>query len=176
MRIELERQGGFGAFPGRRVAGEVDTSALAAPEARELEGLVHTASFFSLPARLGEPARAMVLARHSGGRMRETFPVLLGTLVSQSALNIVALVALGAIIVGSTDLFHTNTEKLFLASTAPLLLLVAVVLAPTVVRRNGSGRIAPIARAIRDALVQVRSGLHVFRDPRRGSVTGRAGP
>ncbi|HEX6117529.1 MAG TPA: lysylphosphatidylglycerol synthase domain-containing protein [Solirubrobacterales bacterium] len=121
----------------------------------------------TLPARLGEPARAMVLARHSGGRMRETFPVLLGTLISQSALNIVALVLLGVIIVGSTDLFHTNTEKLFLASTAPLILLVAVVLAPTFVRRNGSGRVARIAASIRGALVQVRSGLHVFRDPRR---------
>ena len=36
----------------------------------------------TLPARLGEPARAMVLARRTG-RMRETLPVLLGTLVSQ---------------------------------------------------------------------------------------------
>src|SRR5262249_32393207 len=36
----------------------------------------------TLPARLGEPARAMTLARRTG-RMRETFPVLLGTLVSQ---------------------------------------------------------------------------------------------
>ena len=44
----------------------------------------------TLPARLGEPARAMVLSRRTG-RMRETFPVLLGTLVSQTALNIVAL-------------------------------------------------------------------------------------
>jgi phosphatidylinositol alpha-mannosyltransferase len=127
----------------------------------------------TLPARLGEPARAMVLARHSG-RMRETFPVLLGTLVSQTALNIVALVLLGALIVGSTDLFHTNTEKLFLASTAPLLLLVAVLLAPMLVRRNGSGRIARIAAAIRGALVQVRTGLHVFRDPRRGVVATAA--
>ena len=41
----------------------------------------------TLPARLGEPARAMVLARRTG-RMRETFPVLLGTLVSQTVLNI----------------------------------------------------------------------------------------
>ena len=37
----------------------------------------------TLPARLGEPARAMVLSRRTG-RMRETFPVLLGTLVSQT--------------------------------------------------------------------------------------------
>ena len=52
----------------------------------------------TLPARLGEPARAMVLARRTG-RMRETFPVLLGTLVSQTVLNILALVLLGVVIV-----------------------------------------------------------------------------
>jgi phosphatidylinositol alpha-mannosyltransferase len=52
----------------------------------------------TLPARLGEPARAMTLARRIG-RMRETFPVLLGTLVSQTLLNIAALALLGAIIV-----------------------------------------------------------------------------
>ena len=127
----------------------------------------------TLPARLGEPARAMVLARRSG-RMRETFPVLLGTLVSQTVLNIVALVILGAIIVGSTDLFHSNTEKLFVASLAPLALLLAVVLAPTVVRRSGSGRVARVVKAIRSALVQVRSGLHVFRDPRRGTIASGA--
>jgi phosphatidylinositol alpha-mannosyltransferase len=127
----------------------------------------------TLPARLGEPARAMVLARRSG-RMRETFPVLLGTLVSQTVLNIVALVILGAIIVGSTDLFHSNTEKLFLASLAPLVLLIAVVLAPTVVRRSGSGRVARVAGAIRSALLQVRTGLHVFRDPRRGLAASAA--
>ena len=46
----------------------------------------------TLPARLGEPARALSLARRTG-RMRETFPVLLGTLVSQTMLNLVALVA-----------------------------------------------------------------------------------
>jgi phosphatidyl-myo-inositol alpha-mannosyltransferase len=127
----------------------------------------------TLPARLGEPARAMVLARRSG-RMRETFPVLLGTLVSQTVLNIVALALLGAIIIGSTDLFHSNTEKLFLASLAPLVLLLAVVFAPTLVRRNGSGRVARVAGAIRSALVQVRTGLHVFRDPRRGPTASAA--
>ncbi len=123
----------------------------------------------TLPARLGEPARAMVLARRTG-RLRETLPVLLGTLVSQTVLNIVALVGLGAIIVATTDLFHSNTERLFLFSLAPLLLLVAVVLAPSLVRRNGSGRLARALRAIRDALVRVRKGLVVFRDPRRGPM------
>jgi phosphatidylinositol alpha-mannosyltransferase len=121
----------------------------------------------TLPARLGEPARAMVLSRRTG-RVRETFPVLLGTLVSQTVLNIAALVLLGVIIVSTTDLFHSNTERLFLFSMAPLLLLVAVVLAPTFVKKTGSGRIGRMVRAIRDALVKVRRGLMVFRDPRHG--------
>ncbi len=127
----------------------------------------------TLPARLGEPARAMVLARRVG-RMRETLPVLLGTLVSQSVLNIAALAILGAIIVGSTDLFHSSSERLFLFSLAPMLLLVAVLLAPILVRQNGSGRVARVAGAISDALVKVRSGLVVFRDPRRGPVAAIA--
>jgi phosphatidylinositol alpha-mannosyltransferase len=127
----------------------------------------------TLPARLGEPARGMVLARRTG-RMRETFPVLLGTLVSQSVLNIAALAILGVIIVGSTDLFHANTERLFVFSLAPLILLVGVVLAPTLVRRNGSGRIARMVGTIREALIKVRSGLVVFRDPRRGPVAAAA--
>jgi phosphatidylinositol alpha-mannosyltransferase len=123
----------------------------------------------TLPARLGEPARAMVLARRTG-RLRESFPVLLGTLVSQTALNIVALVLLGVIIVSSTDLFHASSERLFLISMAPLLILVAVVLAPIVVRQSGSGRVARVAGAIRAALLQVRTGLGIFRDPRRGPL------
>jgi phosphatidylinositol alpha-mannosyltransferase len=127
----------------------------------------------TLPARLGEPARAMVLARRTG-RMRESFPVLLGTLVSQSALNLLALVILGAIIVGSTDLFHARTERLFLISLAPLAILLAVLLAPTLVRQNGSGRVARIVASIRGALLKVREGLVVFRDPRRGPVAATA--
>ena len=123
----------------------------------------------TLPARLGEPARAMSLARRTG-RMRETFPVIVGTLVSQTLLNIFALVLLGVIIVSTTDLFHSSTEKLFAFSLVPLVLLLVVLVAPLLMRRNGSGRFARIAAAVHSALVQVRAGLVVFRDPRRGSA------
>ena len=123
----------------------------------------------TLPARLGEPARAMVLARRTG-RMRESFPVLLGTLVSQTALNIVALLILGAMIVASTDLFHARTERLFLFSLVPLLILLLVLFAPSLVRKNGTGRFARAIGAVRGALVKVRSGLVVFRQPRRAVV------
>jgi phosphatidyl-myo-inositol alpha-mannosyltransferase len=122
----------------------------------------------TLPARLGEPARAMVLSRHVG-RMRETFPVLIGTLISQTALNILALVLLGGIIVSTTDLFQASTQKLFLVSTAPLLILLAVLLAPSLFRVSGEGRVARAIEAVRGAIKQARKGLTVFRDPRRGS-------
>jgi phosphatidylinositol alpha-mannosyltransferase len=127
----------------------------------------------TLPARLGEPARALTLARRTG-RMRETFPVLLGTLVSQTMLNLVALALLGVIIVSTTPLFHSGTKQLFLFSLVPLLLLVVVLLAPLVMRRNGNGRLARIGAAVHRALVQVRAGLAVFRDPRRGTAAAAA--
>jgi phosphatidylinositol alpha-mannosyltransferase len=127
----------------------------------------------TLPARLGEPARAMTLARRIG-RMRETFPVLLGTLVSQTLLNIVALALLGTIIVSSTDLFHSSTEKLFVFSFVPLALLVVVLVGPVLMRRNGNGRFARIGTALHRALLQVRAGLAVFREPRRGLLASAA--
>ena len=127
----------------------------------------------TLPARLGEPARALVLSRRTG-RVRETFPVLLGTLVSQTAFNVLALAMLGSVIVLTTDLFHSAQKTLFVASLAPLALLVALTLAPTLMRGNGSGRIARAREAVRRALVQVRSGLRVFRDPRRGPLAAAA--
>ena len=146
------------ALPGRPVRRRDVTSAT-------MIGVLMSAT---LPARLGEPARAMVLARRIG-RMRETFSVLVGTLVSQTAMNILALLILGGIIVGTTDLFHRSTEKIFLVSMAPLLLLIAVLLAPSLVRASGEGRIARFA-AIRNALKQVRNGLAVFKDPPRASI------
>ena len=127
----------------------------------------------TLPARLGEPARAMSLARRIG-RMRETFPVLLGTLVSQTVLNLVALAMLGAIIVSTTDLFHSSTQKLFAFSFVPLVLLVVVLLGPPLMRRNGNGRLARIGGAMHAALTQVRAGLSVFRNPRRGIAASAA--
>ena len=127
----------------------------------------------TLPARLGEPARAGVLSRHIG-RMRETFPVLIGTLVSQTALNILALALLGGIIVSTTDLFQASTQKLFLVSTAPLLILLAVLMMPSIVKVNGEGRIARGIKAVRGALQQARRGLTVFRDPRKGSFAAGA--
>ncbi|HEX3736287.1 MAG TPA: glycosyltransferase [Solirubrobacterales bacterium] len=127
----------------------------------------------TLPARLGEPARALALARRTG-RMRETFPVLLGTLVSQTLLNLVALALLGVIIVSTTPLFHSGTKQLFAFSLVPLILLVVVLIAPLVMKRNGNGRLARIGAAAHRAMIQVRAGLKIFRDPREGVAAAAA--
>jgi phosphatidylinositol alpha-mannosyltransferase len=127
----------------------------------------------TLPARLGEPARALTLARRSG-RMRETFPVLLGTLVSQTMLNLIALALLGVIIVSTTPLFHSGTKQLFAFSLVPLLVLLVVLLAPLLMRRNGNGRLARLSASMRRALIQVRAGLSVFREPRQGAAAAAA--
>jgi phosphatidylinositol alpha-mannosyltransferase len=54
----------------------------------------------TLPARLGEPARAIVISRRAG-RPRETMPTVVGTLVSQTVLNVLALLILAAITLNS---------------------------------------------------------------------------
>ncbi len=127
----------------------------------------------TLPARLGEPARALSLSRRTG-RMRETFPVIIGTLASQTLLNLVALVMLGVIIVSTTPLFHSQTQKIFAFSFVPLLVLVVLLLAPILTRRSGSGRLARLGAALNKALLQVRAGLAVFRHPRSGFLAAAA--
>jgi phosphatidylinositol alpha-mannosyltransferase len=127
----------------------------------------------TLPARLGEPARALSLSRRTG-RMRETFPVLLGTLVSQTMLNIVALLLLGVIIVSTTDLFHSSTQALFVFSFVPLAVLLVVLIAPVLTKRNGSGRLARLGATLHGALLQVRAGLAVFHQPRKGVAASAA--
>jgi phosphatidylinositol alpha-mannosyltransferase len=49
-----------------------------------------------------------------------------------------------------------------------------VIVAPVLMRRNGNGRLARIGAAIHRALIQVRAGLAVFRDPRRGVAASAA--
>src|SRR5689334_21317774 len=91
----------------------------------------------TLPARLGEPSRALVVARRTG-RPREYLPVVLGTLVSQTMLNIVALAALGSVMFSSVDLFNGHQNALLIAAIAPVALLVLVLFAPVILRGAGT--------------------------------------
>jgi phosphatidylinositol alpha-mannosyltransferase len=126
----------------------------------------------TLPARLGEPSRALIVARRSG-RPRENLPVVLGTLVSQTLINIVALAILGAVMFSSVDFFNGHQNALVAVAVAPAALLVLVLLAPLVLRHGpGSrfGRAAVLFAQARRAMTRVRAGLVVFRNPRLGAV------
>jgi phosphatidyl-myo-inositol alpha-mannosyltransferase len=129
----------------------------------------------TLPARLGEPARALVVARRTG-RPRENLPIVLGSVVSQTLLNILALVILGAVMFSSVNIFSGHQQALLFVAIAPLTLLVLVLLAPLVLRHGARGSTSRLGRAAgllaqaRRAMTRVRAGLIVFRDPRLGPI------
>jgi len=115
----------------------------------------------TLPARLGEPSRALIVARRLG-RVRERLPVVVGTLVSQTLLNVLALVILGATMLSTVDFLQDN-RALVGVTIAPVAVLLCVLVAPAIVRAGGS-------RAVTQAVSQVRAGLRVFRQPRLGAT------
>ena len=124
----------------------------------------------TLPARLGEPSRALIVARRLG-RPRERLPAVLGTLVSQTLLNVVALVILGAVMFTTIGLFAGRQQALVWYALAPFAVLCAVLVAPALLRSGLPSRSARLHRwggEARDALARVRSGLRVFRSPRLG--------
>jgi phosphatidylinositol alpha-mannosyltransferase len=124
----------------------------------------------TLPARLGEPSRALVVARRTG-RPREHFPIVLGTLVSQTLLNIVALAILGAIMFSSVDVFACHEDALMAVAIAPAVLLAILIATPIALRHPATRRFARIhaaANQVRGAISRVRAGLTVFRQPRLG--------
>jgi phosphatidylinositol alpha-mannosyltransferase len=124
----------------------------------------------TLPARLGEPSRALIVARRLG-RMRDRFPVVLGTMVSQTLLNILALTVLGSVMFATVGIFRGGEDALVIATIAPVVLLALVLAAPWLLRRGKPSRFQRVQQAasvVRCAMVRVRSGLQVFRRPRLG--------
>jgi phosphatidylinositol alpha-mannosyltransferase len=124
----------------------------------------------TMPARLGEPSRALIVARRLG-RMRDRFPLVLGTLVSQTLLNILALCVLGTVMFATVGLFEGNEDALVLATIAPVVVLALVLASPWLLRRGRPSRwrrLQQAAAVARRAMLQVRSGLVVFRRPRLG--------
>jgi len=126
----------------------------------------------TLPARLGEPSRALIVARRLG-RARETLPVVLGTIVSQTLLNLLALAILGGVTLSSVSILDGHDRALLLIALAPLAALLALALAPVLVppaALSRSRRLQTLLRATRRSLLRLRDGLHVFTQPRRAIV------
>src|SRR5207249_7023365 len=70
----------------------------------------------TLPARLGEPSRALIMARRLG-RVRERLPVVLGTLVSQTLMNLAALTVLGIVMFATIGLFKGHEKAVLRVTT-----------------------------------------------------------
>jgi phosphatidylinositol alpha-mannosyltransferase len=121
----------------------------------------------TLPARLGEPSRAIIVARRSG-RPRDALPVVLGTMVSQTLLNICALAIMGAVMFSCVDLFDGRQNALLVIAFAPLAVLLALLVAPAMMQ--GGGRRHAVMAQISRALARARAGLSVFRSPRLGTA------
>jgi phosphatidyl-myo-inositol alpha-mannosyltransferase len=125
----------------------------------------------TLPARLGEPSRALIVARRLG-RARETLPVVLGTMVSQTLLNLLALSLLGLAMFSSFDPLDGHHSALLAATFAPLAVLALVLLAPLLVPRASVSRShqnQQLMLALRRSLARLRDGLRIFRDPRQAA-------
>ncbi len=126
----------------------------------------------TLPARLGEPSRALVVARRLG-RARDRLPVVLGTIVSQTLLNVLALLILGAVMFTTIGLFAGRQQALVWYAIAPVTLLCLVLVAPALIRSGLPSRSARVSRWVtqgREAAARVRSGLVVFMRPREGAI------
>ena len=126
----------------------------------------------TLPARLGEPSRAVIVARRTG-RPRENLPTVVGTIVSQTILNVIALAVLGIVMFSTVSLFSQRHGALVFFAIAPLAVLVAVLVTPALLRTGGtaqSRRVQAFVRKARAAAAQVRQGVRVFRNPRLGAA------
>jgi phosphatidylinositol alpha-mannosyltransferase len=126
----------------------------------------------TLPARLGEPSRALIVARRTG-RPREHLPTVIGTIVSQALLNVAALALLGIVMFSTVSLFSERHRALVAFAIAPLAILAAVLIAPALLRTSAtprSRRAQAWVRRARAAAAQLRQGVRVFRNPRLGAA------
>ena len=126
----------------------------------------------TLPARLGEPSRALVVARRLG-RARDRLPVVLGTLVSQTLINVRR--------AGDPRRRDVHDDRAVRGPPAGAALVrrwrrsgccCLVLVAPALIR-SGCRRARRASRWVaqgRDAASRVRSGLTVFTRPREGSI------
>ncbi len=133
------------------------------------------------PARLGEPSRALIVARRIG-RARETLPVVFGTIVSQTLLNLLALALLGLAMLCGAPLLHGQGGALLAPALLPLVALMLVLLVPVLSRhgpqrspgaRRAQGLHALLASA-RSALALLHDGLQIVRRPRQAALATAA--
>jgi phosphatidylinositol alpha-mannosyltransferase len=122
----------------------------------------------TLPARLGESSRALIVARRLG-RARETLPIVLGTMVSQALLNLIALAILGGVTISRVSVLDGHDRAVLMVALVPVAGVLALALAPHLIApaASRSRQIrALLAWARGTLLARLRDGMRVFAVPR----------
>jgi phosphatidylinositol alpha-mannosyltransferase len=125
------------------------------------------------PGRIGEPTRMIVLSRRLQGSTRRRLPVVAGTVLSQTIINLLALAILAAITFTSVPLLRGRGSALEAVLAFPVIVGAIVLLGPPLMRlgqRSRHVRIHLAANAISGLLRLARQGLAVFARPRHGVV------
>ncbi len=118
------------------------------------------------PGRLGEAARAWLIARHAGGA-RGTLATVLGTLLTQILLNVLALLILAAVALAGGAIPGAHAVAIIPVVALPVVALIALPFMPRILRavahdRNHWGRMLNwAARQVGD----LDRGVAVFRRP-----------
>lgn len=126
------------------------------------------------PGRVGEPTRMLVLSRRIQGPALPTarvFPVVAGTVFSQTLINLVALGILAAVTFSSVSLFQGNASTAEAVLALPAFVALFVFGTPFVLRlaqRSRSRRVRSAATAFAGLLRLAQRGLAVFARPRFG--------
>jgi phosphatidylinositol alpha-mannosyltransferase len=123
------------------------------------------------PGRIGEPTRMLVLSRRLPGPRSRAFPIVAGTVFSQTLINLVALGTLAAITFSSVSLLQGNASALEAVLAVPVFVALFVFGTPVLLRvaqRSRSLRIRAGAIAFAGLLRLAQRGLTVFRRPRFG--------
>jgi phosphatidylinositol alpha-mannosyltransferase len=123
------------------------------------------------PGRIGEPTRILVLGRRVNGPASRTFPVVAGTVFSQTLINLAALGILAAVTFSSVKLLQGHASALEAVLAVPAFIALFVFGVPALLRvaqRSRSLRIRGGAIAFAGLLRLAQRGLVVFAKPRYG--------
>jgi phosphatidyl-myo-inositol alpha-mannosyltransferase len=123
------------------------------------------------PGRIGEPTRILVLSRRVQGPASRIFPIVAGTVFSQTLINLLALGILAAVTFTSVPLLHGHASALEAVLALPLLIALFVFGGPALLRlaqRSRNLRIRAGAIAFANLLRLARRGLVVFARPKYG--------
>jgi phosphatidylinositol alpha-mannosyltransferase len=126
------------------------------------------------PGRLGEAARALVVARRLGEPSRN-IALILGTVVSQTLINLLALAILAAVTLLGAAISGARAEAIIGVVAVPAVIVAIVLLGPRALHRASLSKVVWLRRTaswIGHQLTHFRLGLVVFRRPRAAVHAG----